>query len=302
MGNELIPFDDVQRMGLAVAKSGLFGMKTPEQAIALMLVAQAQGRHPATVAMEYDIISNRPAIKSQAALMRFQEAGGKIEWGTRTDAEVSAKFSHPQGGTLTVKWDMERAKKMGLAGKDNWQKQPMIMLQWRVVAEGVRACYPACLGGSYLVEEVQDFDPPKQSKPTESAKPFGFAPKPTKDIGVSTGAEPEDATFEPVPAAPPASQPQAPDPALGPEPTEQELFAKPKGVPPKGPGRPKKNPILINIHAMKAKLEKLPGGEAEYYRILGENYGAEHATELPEDKIMEAAGKIAAKLNELKAK
>lgn len=158
MSTELIPYQDIERMGLAIAKSGLFGMKTPEAAVALMLVAQAQGRHPATVAMEYDIIQGKPAIKSQAALMRFQEAGGKIEYITRTDAEVSAKFTHDKGGSIVVTWNMERAKKMALDQKDNWKRQPMIMLQWRVVAEGVRACYPACLGGSYLVEEVQDFD------------------------------------------------------------------------------------------------------------------------------------------------
>jgi hypothetical protein len=158
----LIPYQEVEKMGAAIAKSGLFGLKTPEQAIALMLIAQAQGRHPATVAMEYDIIQNKPALKSQAALMRFQEAGGKIRYITRTDAEVSAEFTHPAGGTVTVTWDMKRAAKMGFTEKDNWKKQPMIMLQWRVVAEGVRACFPACLGGSYLVEEVQDFEPTKQ--------------------------------------------------------------------------------------------------------------------------------------------
>jgi len=176
----LIPYTDIEKMAGAISKSQLFGMKKPEEAIALMLLAQAQGRHPATVAMEYDIIQNRPALKSQAALMRFQEAGGKIEYITRTDAEVSARFSHPQGGTLTVTWNMNRARMMGLDTKDNWKKQPMIMLQWRVVAEGVRACYPACLGGSYLVEEVQDFDDPKKGepKPPREINPVKETPAP----------------------------------------------------------------------------------------------------------------------------
>jgi hypothetical protein len=40
------------------------------------------------------------------------------------------------------------------------------MLSARVVAEGVRACYPACLNGVYLAEEVQDFD----TKPLKAAK------------------------------------------------------------------------------------------------------------------------------------
>ncbi len=68
-----IPYSDIERMGMVLVKSQLFGIKTPEQAIALMLVAQSEGKHPATVAKEYDIIAGRPALKAQAMLARFQE-------------------------------------------------------------------------------------------------------------------------------------------------------------------------------------------------------------------------------------
>ena len=47
--SNIIPFNEVQGMAAAIAKSGLFGMKTPDQALALMLVAQAEGQHPATI-------------------------------------------------------------------------------------------------------------------------------------------------------------------------------------------------------------------------------------------------------------
>lgn len=154
----LVPFDQVERMASAMSRSGLFN-KTPEQMLSLMLIAQAEGIHPAIAAQEYDVIQGRAALKSQAALARFQMAGGAILWLKRTDTEASAKFAHPQGGELVVTWTMERARKMGLADKDNWKKQPAIMLQWRVVAEGVRAIYPACLNRMYLTDEVVDFEP-----------------------------------------------------------------------------------------------------------------------------------------------
>jgi hypothetical protein len=189
----LFQYSEIEKMGAAIAKSGLFGMKTPGQAIALMLIAQAQGRHPASVAMEYDIIQDKPALKSQAALMRFQEAGGKIKYITRTDAEVSAEFSHPAGGTVTVSWDMKRAAKMGLSDKDNWKKQSMIMLQWRVVSEGVRACFPACLGGSYLVEEVQDFTPSKSTSrdvtPVQTEKTSSPIETSAQDVAYTMGGD-----------------------------------------------------------------------------------------------------------------
>lgn len=164
--NAVIPFGDIERMAAAVAKSGLFGIKSPDQAIALMLVAQSEGRHPASVAAEFDIIQGRPALKSQAALARFQTAGGKIRWITRNDEECTAEFSHPAGGTLQVSWTMERAHAAGLTGKQTWKQYPTAMLSARTVAEGVRAVFPACLNGVYLAEEVQDFD----SRPVASGK------------------------------------------------------------------------------------------------------------------------------------
>lgn len=160
----VFPMRDVQVMAEAIAKCGFFGVKTKDQALGLMLVAQAEGRHPATIAQEYDIIQGRPALKSAAALARFQHAGGRIEW-IRSDATTaSAKFRHDLGGELVITWDMDRAKVAGLLGKDNWRKFPDQMLRARVVSEGVRAVFPACLNGMYLAEEVQDFDPPTPSR------------------------------------------------------------------------------------------------------------------------------------------
>jgi hypothetical protein len=156
-----IPVSDIEKMANAITRSGLFGIRSQEQAVALMLIAQAEGKHPASVAAEYDIIQNRPALKSHAALARFQQAGGKIQWTSRTDDKASAKFNHPAGGEVEIIWTMERAKAAGLTGKSNWKTYPAQMLSCRVVAEGVRAVFPACLNGTYLVEEVQDFSDTK---------------------------------------------------------------------------------------------------------------------------------------------
>lgn len=169
MSNEvaLISFGDLSQMAATMSKSGLFN-KSPEQLLSLMLIAQAEGIHPAIAAMEYDVIQGRPSLKGQAALARFQQAQGRIEWLTRTDAEAKARFSHPQGGELVVSWTIDRARKMGLDGKDNWKKQPGVMLSWRCVAEGVRAVYPACLNRMYLAEEVQDFEPLRDVSPAKA--------------------------------------------------------------------------------------------------------------------------------------
>jgi len=166
---------EMERMALAVSKSGLFGVNTPDQALALMLVAQAEGRHPASAAKEYHIIKGRPALKADAMLARFQQAGGSVAWEERTNSKVSAKFSHPQGGELVVTWTLEDAKTAGLASGDNWRKYPRQMLSARVVSEGVRAVFPSVVSGLYTPEEVQDFDsksPATVEKPVIKVEPI----------------------------------------------------------------------------------------------------------------------------------
>ena len=167
MSNELVSYTvkDVQVMAEAAAKSGLFGMKTPEQAMALMMLCQAEGIHPMRAVAEYHIIQGRPALKADAMLARFQRAGGSVKWNRLDDKEVSATFSHPQGGEVTINWTIEMAKNAGLTGKDTWKQYPRQMLRSRVISEGVRTVFPGVADGIYTPEEVNDFDakPPKSS-------------------------------------------------------------------------------------------------------------------------------------------
>lgn len=159
--NTQVALGDMQVMASAIVKSGLFGMKTPDQALALMIVATAEGRHPGSVAADYHIIQGRASLKADSMLARFQQSGGRVEWHDHTNEKVSATFSHPAGGSLRIDWDMARAKAAGLGGKDNWRSYPRQMLRARVISEGVRATFPAVLNGMYTPEEVQEFDAPR---------------------------------------------------------------------------------------------------------------------------------------------
>lgn len=165
MSNELVQYTvkDVQVMAEAAAKSGLFGMKSPEQAMALMLLCQAEGIHPMKAVAEYHIIQGRPALKADAMMARFLRAGGKVKWNRLDDKEVSATFSHPQGGEATISWTFEMGKTAGLTGKETWKQYPRQMLRSRVISEGVRTVFPGVADGIYTPEEVNDFDtkPPK---------------------------------------------------------------------------------------------------------------------------------------------
>lgn len=191
MENQMIVHgvNDLQVMAKAMADTKMFGFKTQPEAFALMLIAQAEGRHPATIAQDYDVIQGRPALKSMAALARFQLAGGVVNWIESSATACEAEFTHAKGGSLKVRWDMKRAADAGLTGKDNWRKFPDQMLRARCASEGVRAVFPACLNGMYVSEEVQDFEPrePRQEpraqnqRTLDPAKAVDQAPPPATE-------------------------------------------------------------------------------------------------------------------------
>jgi hypothetical protein len=180
-----ISFNEMQEMAAAISRCGLFGVKNIDQALALMLVAQAEGQHPATITQDYDIIQGRAARKTHSVLSRFQQMGGSVEWHELSETVADATFSHKAGGSLRMTWTIEQAKRVGLTGKDNWKNYPRAMLRARCIAEGVRAVYPAALGGMLVTEEAQDLPPPDQQPKPVQARPERPASYPEADFAAN---------------------------------------------------------------------------------------------------------------------
>lgn len=159
------PLAEIERMAEYVVKSKLFGVKDKDSAVALMMLAQAEGMHPMVAARDYDIIQGRPSKKAEAMLRDFHRGGGKVEWHELSDKVASATFTHPQGGSIKMEWTIERAKQAGLGGKEMWLKWPRQMLRSRCVSEGCRTVFPSATGGLYLPEETDDIEEMKDITP-----------------------------------------------------------------------------------------------------------------------------------------
>ena len=228
MTNEIVPYESLERMAMAIAKSQLFGIKTPEQAIALMLVAQAEGLHPVTAARDYDIIQGRPAKKAQAMLRSFLANGGSVEWIRLDDTCAKATFSHPQGGEVTIEWDMERVKKAQISNLGMYNKYPRQMLRSRCVSEGIRTVCPMATSGMYVPEEVRDFDDDKPIKTVSAASPEEAKPKTSRlEAIVCTEKAAAPVEKKPVEVLPePVKQPEA----VVPPKQDDEIPAKATGV------------------------------------------------------------------------
>lgn len=168
-------YGELERMATAVAKSGLFGVKTPESALTLMLIAQEDGTSVAAACRDYHIIEGKPALKVDAMLARFQAAGGRVKLHELTDQKAEATFDHPNGGSVKLAWTMDMATKAGLASKDVWKKYPRAMLRSRLMSEGIRTVSPGSVVGIYTPEELLD-EPelrditPRGERPPEPVK------------------------------------------------------------------------------------------------------------------------------------
>ena len=151
---DLFPFNEMSQMATVAANSRMFGFKTRDEVLAIMLLCQGEGLHPAVALRDYHVISGRPSMKSDAMLARFQQAGGSVKWTRYDETAVSGVFSHAAGGSVEITWTIEQAKAANLSGKDVWKAYPRAMLRARCISEGIRTVFPACIVGVYTPEEV----------------------------------------------------------------------------------------------------------------------------------------------------
>jgi hypothetical protein len=155
----------IKEMANYVCASGLFpGITTPEAAVTLMMLCQAENLHPIKATQRYHIIKGKPAMKADAMLGEFQSKGGKVQWLKWDDDCCKGVFFAPGiVDGIEVEWTMERANKANLTSNPTWKSYPRNMLRARVISDGVRMCMPAIIAGIYTPEEVNDFVEVKKS-------------------------------------------------------------------------------------------------------------------------------------------
>lgn len=187
MTNEIaiLSVDEVKQIAAPMAKSGLFGFKTPEEAFSLMMIAQAEGLHPAMAARDYHVIQGKPALKADAMLSRFHRAGGTHKLHKYTDDEVVIEFTHAQGGSVTISWTYEMATNAGLTSNPTWKKYRRAMLRSRCISEGIRTVYPGVISGFYTYEEVEN----SNSKPSKNERVIDIKAEVVKEEAVEIEEE-----------------------------------------------------------------------------------------------------------------
>lgn len=143
---------------------------------AAILTGQEVGLEPMAALRSIDVIQGTPAMRAVALRALVQSAGHDV-WVTEATTTRAVVEGRRRGDERVQKstWTMDRAKALGLAGKDNWRKQPQAMLVARATAELCRLiAADVILGVPYAVEELQDGDghaePASESRPRRTAR------------------------------------------------------------------------------------------------------------------------------------
>lgn len=197
----------------------------PGNAAAAVMTARGVGiTDPLAALRSIDIIQGTPAFRANTLRALVQREGHEIwvEEASSQRAVVKGKRRGSDRVEVSM-WDMDRARQMKLAGKDNWQKQPQAMLVARATSEVARLIAADVILGLYAAEELADGVVPAQVAEVAVEKPKRRVARRKKAEQVEAPESPEkpgEANGEPAEQvsddAEPVTEPVEPEAAEAP--------------------------------------------------------------------------------------
>lgn len=158
--NEPTTFESMEHWAGRLLKSGYLptAIKTVEQALMIMLCGKELGLGFTEALRSINIIQQKPCMSSQLLLGLCRRTGEVEQAYFEKETAEECVFVLTRKGNPPYKasFSMEDAKRMGIAGKDNYQKQPKTMLSWRAIAKACRFIFPDAVSGVYTEEEIAD--------------------------------------------------------------------------------------------------------------------------------------------------
>ena len=155
--------NELNSVACTVAKSGLFGAKSPEQAYVAIATGMELGLKPMQALRNITVIQGKPTFSADGAfaVVRSHPEYGGIEWIKQDAQEASCKITRVSKGgqlkeTFVGSFSMKEAAAAGLANKDNWKHYPARMLRARALSFACRDAFPDVLNGLYTPEEIRE--------------------------------------------------------------------------------------------------------------------------------------------------
>lgn len=164
-------------------------IKTPEQAVAIMLKGRELNIPPMYALSNIVVIKGKPAASAELMLALIYRDHG--------DDAITFTESTPERCTISYKrrawtkrqtytFTIEDAQRAGLAGNQTWRQYPAALLRARCISAVARMGYPDSIGGMYTPEELgavvtvddQDGTEIRMVDPTPTHQPVQLPPPP----------------------------------------------------------------------------------------------------------------------------
>lgn len=128
-----------------------------DEIVAVVLAGHELGLKPMTSLKSIDVIQGQPALRAHAMRGIVLQQGHEIELVESDDVHCVMRGRRKNAENWqTVVWDIPRAQRLGLLGKDQWKKQPKTMLIARATGEICRLIAADALHGMPYVSEELD--------------------------------------------------------------------------------------------------------------------------------------------------
>ena len=129
----------------------------PGDIAAAILAGSELGLKPMATLKSIDIIQGTPALRAHAMRAVVQQQGHEIELVESTDTRCVMRGRRKGAEKWQeIEWVIDRARLMGLLGKDQWKKNPKGMLVARATGELCRLIASDALHGmAYVSEELE---------------------------------------------------------------------------------------------------------------------------------------------------
>lgn len=154
-------------------------IKTPEQAIAIILTGRELGIGTMAALNTINVIQGKPTVSPQLMLALIERSGqlADIQIEPHDGGAIRCTMKRKGRSPHTEYFGDTEAQAMQLAGKDNYKKQKTTMYRWRAVAACARVVFPDVITGLYTPDEMgvdvtddgellPPADPPKELRTT----------------------------------------------------------------------------------------------------------------------------------------
>lgn len=160
----------IREQSAVLVKTGFLpqSIKTPEQAMAIILTGRELGIGTMAALQSINIIANKPTISPQLMLALINRTKEIEDISIKDDGKCctvtmkrrgrqphSESFSMADAAAMkTTEYVNGEKKTIPLSEKYNWKQQPATMRKWRAIAACARVVFPDVILGLYTPDEM----------------------------------------------------------------------------------------------------------------------------------------------------